>query len=218
MRRFRPRRRGYVARIGEAERTVFAAAAADVAQLLGAERFEDGGAEPAGDDAAALRFRTSDIEPPDDPAVRRLLPDASRDDPTVSAEFRRLTEDDVRARKVAGLATWWRALVEVDERKPDRVVVRREDARAVAAALSDVRLVLAERLGIRHEDDAERLLTELQLASPDEPLVAARLYLVSAYDALSWLQESLVLVMLEEARAEARRAAVPEDERDAHEG
>jgi len=207
MRRFRPRRRGYVARIGETERTVFAAAAADVAQLLGAERFEDGGAGPAAEDAAAMRFRTSDIEPPDDPAVRRLLPDASRDDPTVAAEFRRLTEDDVRARKVAGLAAWWRSLAEVDERKPDRVVVRREDARAVAAAMSDVRLVLAERLGIRQDDDAERLLAELAAQPPDEPMVAARLYLLSAYDAMSWLQESLVQLMLEEAREATRRAA-----------
>ena len=32
--------------------------------------------------------------------MRRLLPDASRDDPQVAAEFRRLTEDDLRAGKI----------------------------------------------------------------------------------------------------------------------
>ena len=43
------------------------------------------------------------VDPPADPAVARLLPDASRDDPELARSFRRLTESDLRTRKRAGL-------------------------------------------------------------------------------------------------------------------
>ena len=94
----------YAARLDADERDVIAALVADVAELLGAGRLEaagPGGRRPP--TAAARACGIEPLPPPTDPAVRRLLPDASRDDPQVAAEFRRLTEDDLRAGKIARL-------------------------------------------------------------------------------------------------------------------
>ena len=87
MRAFRRRRGMYVARLDDDERGVMAALVADVAELLGAGRIDesDPGTRPAPDGSA--RLWSEAIEPPSDPAVRRLLPDASRDDPEVSARI-----------------------------------------------------------------------------------------------------------------------------------
>jgi len=82
-------------------------------------------------------------------------------------------------------------------------------AKDVAAALTDLRLVLAERLEIRTDDQAERLYDQL-LTSPASDLdeapggqldPATRRYLVAVYGALSWLQESLVEALLADLRA-----------------
>ena len=93
----------YVARLDDDEREVIAALVADVAELLG--RRPARGAGPDGPcvagDGSTRACGSEPLAPPTDPAVRRLLPDASRDDPEVAAEFRRLTEDDLRAGKIA---------------------------------------------------------------------------------------------------------------------
>jgi hypothetical protein len=204
----------YVARLDDDERGVIAALVADVAELLGAGRIDqsDEGARPAPDGSAGLW--TEAIEPPRDPAVRRLLPDASRDDPEVSAEFRRLTEDDLRAGKVDRLRRLWTALTTpVDGQRADAFAVTPDDAKDVAAALTDLRLVLAERLDIRTDSQAERLYDTL-LGSPGADLddvvsedldPATRRYLVAVYGALSWLQESLVEALLHDLRRSGDR-------------
>ncbi|QGQ19787.1 DUF2017 family protein [Cellulomonas sp. JZ18] len=138
-------------------------------------------------------MRTAPLPPPDDPAVRRLLPDASREDPEVAAEFRRLTEDDLRARKIARLRCLWTALVHGEPGWPqDAFVVAPASADEVAATLTDLRLVLADRLEIRTDADSEALYDGLATAPEDD----VRTYLASVYGALSWLQESLLAVML----------------------
>ena len=137
----------YVARLDDDERGVIAALVADVAELLGAGRIDEGPPEPVPVPDGTPRVRMEEIEPPTDPAVRRLLPDASRDDPEVSAEFRRLTEDDIRAGKVDRLRRLWTALTTPAEgQRADAFAVSPDDARDVAATLTDLRLVLAERL------------------------------------------------------------------------
>ena len=228
MRGFRTVGRHYVAGLGPTEREVFATVVADVAELLGAPRFadDDGGADLGGGDAAgsgpgapAERAWTAAAVPaPEDPAVRRLLPDASRDDDAVTAEFRRLTEADLRALKVERLRSLWTTLRGGGDVVPGTgidddldVVVRREDAEAFAGALTDVRLVLAERLGLRSEEDADRLYEALEAQAaaeedgwvPDDDRPARqiladeiRAYLGSVYAALTWLQESLMSVLL----------------------
>jgi hypothetical protein len=216
MRGFKRRRGMYAARLDEDEREVIAALVADVAELLGAGRLEarDPAPVPAAD--GTPRMSLEPIAPPSDPAVRRLLPDASRDDPEVSAEFRRLTEDDLRAQKIARLTRLWEALTTPTEGwRADAFVVAPDDARDVAASLTDLRLVLAERLDIRTDEQAERLYDSLlvspqaQLDDDEGPEVmdpAARRYLVAVYGALSWLQESLVEMLLHDLRAAGRPA------------
>ncbi|GMA31964.1 hypothetical protein GCM10025875_19560 [Litorihabitans aurantiacus] len=107
----------------------------------------------------------------------------------MAAEVRSLTEDAVRSAKGERLRrVWWDLRGRHDEiRVPD------ERAMAWAGALTDVRLVLAQRLGVQDSADAERL-EEVAAASSDEVSRA----LASLYLALSWLQESLIEAMLAE--------------------
>lgn len=214
MRAFRRRRGMYAARLDADERDVIAALVADVAELLGAGRLEARDPEAVGAGDGSPRMRIEPLPPPSDPAVRRLLPDASRDDPQVAEEFRRLTEDDLRAGKIARLTALWDALTTPAEGwRADAFVVAPQDAQAFAAAITDLRLVLAERLGIRTDEQAERLYDAL-VDSPDADVdeddealdPAARRYLVAVYGALSWLQESLVDLLLHDLRAAGRPA------------
>ncbi len=100
-----------------------------------------------------------------DPAVARLVPNAYRDDDDASAEFRRLTESDLLDRRrdeadtvLASLAINGRPVRPGDV---DRVDAEEErtitlDPNATGAwlrTLAAIRLVLASRLDIRHEDD-----------------------------------------------------------------
>lgn len=197
MRAFTEKHGAFVARLDASEREVVAALVADVAQLLGAPRFDEAGPTAAPE---VPLLRTERIAPPRDPAVRRLLPDASQDDPDVAAEFRRLTEDDLRARKVARLGAMWTLLTTPgDGRRGDLLTVAPKDAPELAAAITDLRLVLAERLDVRTDQDAESLYDVLSDEAEGQD-VDVRRYLVSLYGALSWLQESLVGLMLEHAR------------------
>lgn len=150
---------------------------------------EDPGLAPFAVPAAAL--------PPADPALARLLPDASRQDAQVAAEFRRLTQDDLRATKVAGLDLLVRTLtVPPPGDRSDRVLVRVEDAGRFAAAITDVRLVLAERLGLRTDADAEALHAELAAPRRRRDRDSHRRALGEVYDALTWWQETLMDVLL----------------------
>ncbi len=122
-----------------------------------------------------------------DPALERLLPSGNRTDEQAAAEFRRLTEDGLRRRKADLLATAIAAL-----RTPtDAVELDRRSARAMVVALTDVRLVLGERLGLREDEDSDRLHATVRELDLEHPLV----YAAAVYDFLSWLQESLVHVL-----------------------
>ncbi|UJP41680.1 DUF2017 family protein [Cellulomonas palmilytica] len=228
MRGFVARQHEYVARLDADERAVLAGIASEVAVLLGAEKFRtagrlraDAGTGAEGSDETADDDELADepplhalgwpwqrpVEAPTDPAVRRILPDAS-DDPEQAAEFRRLTDADLRARKIAGLRTWWHALRTPGGRQGDAVAITAAEAPAVAAAMTDVRIVLADRLGIRTDEDGERIYSELQAPSPaDGPgpdggeAAAVRRAFVGVYAMLSELQETLVVAMLARARS-----------------
>ena len=207
---------GYVTRLDVAERVVLLDLVDDVIELLGGSAVVD--ADPAGERNPLddVRLGAPRVTPPHDPAVRRLLPDASREDPEVAAEFRRLTETDLRTTKVGNLL---RLRAAVDAARPDLLVVPSEAAQ-VAAALNDLRLVLSERLGVRSDADADalyRLATQEQpetAGDPDEdrqgaspPAEAlpgtvtdpdARRFLATVYVVLGILQESLIELMLDE--------------------
>lgn len=189
-----------VAELDAEERAVIARVIADVGLLLGGESFGMERRDAVDDDENEL-FRylqglESALSDPDDPAVLRVLPNAAPDDREVAAEFRRLTEPELRATKVDRLRVIWTAL---SEDGPEWEVPA-ADALATAAALTDVRLVLASRLGIETDEDAAALHHEVELAHHAVETGAAgelsidpeRVWLGMLYQALSWLQESLM--------------------------
>jgi Domain of unknown function (DUF2017) len=153
----------------EVLRTVFT----EVAELIGPPEQ----AEPDDPLAAALGIgvRTS---PPEDPALRRLLPDAYGDDPEAAADFRRFTELGLRERKRAAAATALGTLG--DGSGP--VLLDLPQAHAWLGALNDARLALGTRLDV--DEDWER---RMEAARADE--VA---YQYAVYEFLTDLQELLV--------------------------
>ncbi|MFK5583623.1 MULTISPECIES: DUF2017 family protein [unclassified Serinicoccus] len=135
-----------------------------------------------------------DPEEPSDPALARLLPPASRDDEAQATEFRRLTEHGLRRRKAATLAT---AIAALEEAVPPRLELDLDQARALAMGLTDARLILGERLGLRTDEDSVRLHEELEAAlageSEIDPATAQKM---AYYDFLSWVQESVTTALL----------------------
>lgn len=185
---FVPTSSGWVAYLDAAERAAVLDVVEDVTELLAAE--EPGGPWPQ------VQLSEDPVTAPADPALRRLLPDASRGAPEVAAEFRRLTEGELRTTKTGQLAVLRSALVA----GTPEVRVARDDAPAVAAALTDLRLVLAERLGIRTEADADaayRLVVEGGPLDVTDPDGVARRFLATVSTLLGVLQESLVGLMLD---------------------
>jgi len=85
-----------------------------------------------------------------DPAVFRLVPDAYPHDPAASDEFRRLTQSDVLDAKREHARTISAAFGAEDT----IVVLDASATQSVLRGLTDLRLVLAERLDI-HEDGDE---------------------------------------------------------------
>jgi uncharacterized protein DUF2017 len=184
---FRKTRRGVSAKLDDGERTLLAHLFVEVWELLGSE--SEGGPGDVGGGAAdadpleAMVGIGTATDAPEDPALARLLPSAHRDDGDVAAEFRRYTEQGLRERKRAGLETARRTLG-----RDGALDLDRDEARAWIVALTDVRLVLGERLELRTDEDAEELAAALSEFDEDDP----RGYLMAIYDFLTWLQESLV--------------------------
>lgn len=136
-----------------------------------------------------------DLDDPErDPALDRLLPDAHRDDPLLAAEFRRMAARGLRARKAANLERSIAALARTPEGRPsEEVRLDEEEAQAFVVALTDVRLVVGDRLQLRVDSDAD----QLELALAGGTLDAQAAWLVAVYDFLTWLQESLTQAMLD---------------------
>lgn len=131
-------------------------------------------ADRAGEDPLeALVGMGSQRTRPEDPALARLLPDAYADD-AAAAEWRRFTEAELRAGKIAA------ARAVLDSLRPGRMTLGEEAAHGWLTALTDVRLVVGERLGVSD--------TEAWAPPPGDP----RSGLADVYDWLTWLQETLV--------------------------
>ena len=179
----------FVARLDSLEREVVAGLLEQTREFLApAPRAETG--DPFDDLVASMGMPSFQeatdprLEGPRDPALERLLPPAHREDEAVAAEFRRLTEQGLRERKTANLTTAVDALRDADG---DKVVLSAAQAQALVVALTDVRLLLGERLGLRTDDDAEELAQRLDDADQDDPAMLLAAY----YDFMTWLQESL---------------------------
>ncbi|WP_324652550.1 DUF2017 family protein [Georgenia sp. H159] len=188
---------GYACELERAELRIIARVVADTAELLGSPI--DGGADDAApatpsssDDAvlAALDWDPAAGDTPRDPALARLLPPASDDD-ELASEMRRLTEGSLRATKVDQLRVVHRTL----EASTGVVIVREGEERPWLAALTDLRLVLAARLGIETDDDAERVYERAGSSRPQTAVDELDAALTSLYAALTWWQESLLEAM-----------------------
>ena len=129
------------------------------------------------------------VAEPEDPALARLLPSGNRQDDAIAAEFRRLTEHGLRERKAQNLGMAIAALAAADG---DKVSLDLGQAQAMVVALTDVRLLLGERLGLRTDEDADALAERLERAE-DHDIETMR---AAYYDFLTWLQESLTLVLM----------------------
>jgi hypothetical protein len=184
----------FVARLDSLEREVVAGLLEQTRDFLApAPRAETG--DPFDDLVASMGMPSFQeatdprLEGPRDPALERLLPPAHREDEAVAAEFRRLTEQGLRERKTANLTTAVDALRDADG---DKVVLSAAQAQALVVALTDVRLLLGERLGLRTDDDAEALAQRLDDAEQDDPAMLLAAY----YDFMTWLQESLTQALM----------------------
>ncbi|MFI7581446.1 DUF2017 domain-containing protein [Kocuria sp. M1N1S27] len=176
---FRSTRKGITARFEDAEKELLQKLFADVAQALAPE-------EPVSEDSLERMLGVSGgASVPDDSALRRLLPDGSLD-PERAAEFRRYTERGLREAKMGVLKQAALAL----EAQPVRLAP--EDAQAFGQALNDVRLVLADRLGIQDEADAERVGRYDDWSAIED----VETYMSLLYNFVSWLQETLMEALL----------------------
>ncbi len=152
-------------------------------QLL--ELLADGEPEPrlAGLDPLAEVLDLASPEPPADPVLRRLFPDAYDETPAAS-DFRRYTERGLRDLKRRNLLV---VLTDLDRAEPrprdGRRVVRvaAADVESWLRALTDLRLALGTRLGV--EQDVEPVFDD-----EEDP----RRYVYGVYEWLGWLQDSLV--------------------------
>jgi hypothetical protein len=115
-----------------------------------------------------------------DPAHARLFPAAYRDDEAASEEFTRYTRPGLVDRKAANAAQVSLALDE------ETVHLAPDDAERWLPLLTDLRLVIADRLGIRADDDEV----------PDTPAG-------EVYAWLGHLQESIVTLLDDIAQEES---------------
>lgn len=221
----------FVARLTRDERYAVAQVAEQVVELLEQEvdGLAEVSAAIADESlpASLLGLGDGHVEGPVDPAVRRLLPDAAPTDPAVAGEFRRLTQTDLAVAKVARLTALVGALVGADEpglggfvdddevEAEDlagdpvleglgwrEVAVEPTDAQSFAGALTDVRLVLADRLGVATDADAVRLGDAVEAAWQGEAGLDPRTELLGSVFVLTgFLQESLLDLMLARLRA-----------------
>ena len=135
--------------------------------------------EPADPLAALLRLSPG-ATLPTDAALARLLPNAYGDDPEAALDFRRYTEADLRAGKIAHAEAMLATLPTTLPTTGARIVLDREQADAWLFALNDLRLALGTRLGVTEEESDD-------LAGDDE-----RLHGLEVFGWLGLVQETLV--------------------------
>lgn len=183
---------GAAVALDEIEISILRSLAVQLLELIGP------GEEPAeGADPLAALFAEGPSEPPSDPALARLFPDAyghgdDTDDELreYASEFRRFTENDLRSRKREDGLAVVRTLDALSAAGEGGAVLKLapEDCRRWLGALNDLRLTIGSRLDVSDEDEGESLY-RLPDSDPRKPMVMAYLWLGA-------LQESLVETMM----------------------
>jgi hypothetical protein len=171
----------FVAEFSESEREVLINLVEQIIELLG-ERTDNHVDDPL---AAMVGITTHD-SPPEDEVLLRLLPNAYADQ-VDAAEFRRYTESTLRAKKYAHsmsmritLKSALDGIIEVDH----------DGANDWLGAMNDIRLALGVRLKVEQTSHEE-----LELLAPDDPMRGV----YAVYSWLGWLQESLIVALMDEA-------------------
>jgi uncharacterized protein DUF2017 len=162
-----------------------------VKQLVELVSDGDPGAFPGGPEAAdpfeelvaELEVDTDEPEVSEDPVLKRLFPDAYPHDTAASAEFRRFTERDLRATKVAEAQVVLDRLATTELGARD-LRIPRDEVEAWLRTLTSVRLAVATRLGITDAAAAD----ELNALPDDDP----RSFMASVYDWLGFAQETMI--------------------------
>ena len=127
-----------------------------------------------------------------DPVIAVLLPQAS-EDPLTSMEVSSLTRARLRGDKVDRLAHM-AAELRAPSGPEGTVLVAPGQESDWLGASNDIRLVLAQRLGIESAQDAERVHAAAFQEAPEEETSREQWYRGTAlvYDMVTWWQESLV--------------------------
>ena len=133
------------------------------------------------DQLQALLVESLESSVDTDSAVLRLLPDAYRHDPELAEEWRRLSRRGLVDRKIGFAHALSSALapgVGIDEARA--IQLSTDAALDWVRSLGDLRLVIADRMGIVVDGD------EGTFAEPG---------LRDVYDLLAWMQDALVQVL-----------------------
>jgi len=188
---------GAAVALDDVEISIIRSLAVQMMELIGPGPAEDASADPLAD-----LFADGPSEPPSDPVLRRLFPDAygdpdgtpgakeAEEQKAHSAEFRRYTENDLRAGKRDNALAVIRSLDALSPAGEGGAVLELspDDSRKWLGALNDLRLAIGARLEISDEDDSD-LLFHLPDQDPRKPMVMAYLW-------LGGLQETLVSTLM----------------------
>ncbi|MFE9911321.1 DUF2017 domain-containing protein [Streptomyces clavifer] len=182
---------GAAVALDEVEIAILRSLAVQLLELIGP------GDEPVeGEDPLAALFAEGPSEPPSDPALARLFPEAYGDEykelREASAEFRRFTENDLRTRKREDALTVVRTLDGLTPLGDGGAVLTlgADECRSWLGSLNDLRLTIGTRLEVSDEDEGQDgSLYRLPDSDPRKPMVMAYLWLGA-------LQETLVETMM----------------------
>ncbi|WP_329435015.1 MULTISPECIES: DUF2017 domain-containing protein [unclassified Streptomyces] len=189
---------GAAVALDEVEISIIRSLAVQLMELIG-----PGPGGDAPDDPLAELFAEGPSEPPSDPVLQRLFPDAyggpGNEEATAdkadeqrahSSEFRRFTENDLRAGKREDALAVIRSLDALTSAGEGGAVLKLspEESLRWMRALNDLRLAIGTRLDITDEEDTD-LLYRLPDEDPRKPMVMAYLW-------LGGLQETLVETLM----------------------
>lgn len=188
---------GAAVALDEVEISIIRSLAVQLLELIG-----PGPAENAPDDPLAELFAEGPSEPPSDPVLQRLFPDAysgpdveahspeqAEEQRAYSSEFRRFTENDLRAGKRENALTVIRSLDGLKSGEGGAVLkLSADESEQWLRALNDLRLAIGSRLDVVDEEDTD-LLYRLPDEDPRKPMVMAYLW-------LGGLQETLVETLM----------------------
>ena len=138
-----------------------------------AELLEVPDSEVSKDPLAELLSMGGSTQISEDPALARLFPDGYSDDEHASADFRRFTEQDLRAQKLAALTSVRDSLSDWTGKSS----ITAQQAQDWLKAINDLRLVLGTRLEITDEVETD--------FEADEPGI-------HLYNYLTYLQGNLI--------------------------